>query len=83
MDNQQGPIVQHRELCSILYNNVNGKEFEKRIDTCITELVCCACQTNFLFNIAVKEQKETCLQNIAHMGKRIMIRYYPCPSLLS
>ena len=25
MYNQQWPIVQHRELCSILYNNLNGK----------------------------------------------------------
>ena len=33
MDNQQGPTVQHRELCSILCNNLNGKKFEK--DTCI------------------------------------------------
>ena len=38
-----------------------GKEFEKRIDTCITELLCCAHENNFLFNIAVKEQKEICL----------------------
>ena len=25
MDNQRGPIVQQRELCSILCNNLNGK----------------------------------------------------------
>ena len=25
IDNQQGPTVQHRELCSILYNNLYGK----------------------------------------------------------
>ena len=29
MDNQQGPTVQHRELFSILCNNLNGKRFEK------------------------------------------------------
>ena len=34
-DNQQGPTVQHRELCSILCNNLNGKRIWKRIDTCI------------------------------------------------
>ena len=28
-DNQQGPAVSHRELCSILCNNLKGKEFEK------------------------------------------------------
>ena len=31
MDSQQGPTVKHRELCSKLCNNLNGKEFEKRI----------------------------------------------------
>ena len=25
MDNQQGPTVEHRKLCSILCNNVNGR----------------------------------------------------------
>ena len=35
MDNQQGPTVKHKELCSKLCNNLNGKEFEKRIDACI------------------------------------------------
>ena len=38
-----------------------GKELEKKTGACITELLCCAHETNFLFNIAVKEQKETCL----------------------
>ena len=38
--NQQGPTVQHRELCSILCNSLNGKIIWKRIDTgiCITLL---------------------------------------------
>ena len=42
-----------RELCSIFYNNLNGKEFEKRIDTCIciSESFCCTPETNtFLIN---------------------------------
>ena len=25
IDNQQGPTVQHREICSIFCNNLNGK----------------------------------------------------------
>ena len=33
--NQQRPIVQHRELCSVFCNNLNGKRIWKRIDTCI------------------------------------------------
>ena len=31
MNNQQGPSVQHRELCLALYNNLNGKRIRKRI----------------------------------------------------
>ena len=47
MDNQQEPNIQHRELCSILYNNLNGKRIWKRIDTyiCITESYCCTSET--------------------------------------
>ena len=33
IDNQQGPIAQHRELCSILSNGLNGKIIWKRIET--------------------------------------------------
>ena len=29
INNQQGPTVKHRELCSIFCNNLMGKEFEK------------------------------------------------------
>ena len=57
MGNQQGPIIQHRELGSILCNNLNGKELEKRIDTCIciTESLCCIPETNttLLINYAM------------------------------
>ena len=33
MDNQQGPIVQHRELCSMLCCNPDGREVWGRTDT--------------------------------------------------
>ena len=48
IDNQQGPIVKHRELFSIFYNNLDGKIILKRIDICIciTELLCCTPETN-------------------------------------
>ena len=46
--NQQGPAVEHRELCSVFCNNLNGKRIWKRIDTCIciTESLCCTPETN-------------------------------------
>ena len=51
MDNQQGPKVQHRELCSILYNNLkrekNGKVIDKYIG--ITESLCCIPETKTTF----------------------------------
>ena len=35
MDNQQWPSVAHRELCSMLYGNLDGREVWGRMDTCI------------------------------------------------
>ena len=35
MDNQQGPNVQHRELCSMLWGSLDGKGVWGRMDTCI------------------------------------------------
>ena len=34
-DNQQGPTVQHRELCSMLCGSPDGKQIWERMDTCI------------------------------------------------
>ena len=47
-DNQQGPMIQHRELCSVFCSNLNGKRIWKRIDTCIyiTESLCYTPETN-------------------------------------
>ena len=33
MDNQQGPTVQHRELCSTLCGNLDGRGCRVRMDT--------------------------------------------------
>ena len=35
MDNQQGPIVQHKELCSMLCARLDGMGIWGRMDTCI------------------------------------------------
>ena len=42
MDNQQGPTVEHRELCSMLHGNLDGRGVCRRMDTCIcmTEFLC-------------------------------------------
>ena len=47
MDNQQGPTVQHRELCSMLYGSLNGKRVRGRMDTCMcmAESPCCPPET--------------------------------------
>ena len=34
-DNQQGPTVQHRELCSMLRGSLDGRGVWRRMDTCI------------------------------------------------
>ena len=35
MDSQQGPTVEHRELCSVLGGRLEGRGVWGRIDTCI------------------------------------------------
>ena len=35
MDNQQGPTVEHRELCSMLCGSQDGKGVWQRMDTCV------------------------------------------------
>ena len=47
MDNQQGPPVQHMELCSILCSSPDGREVWGRMDTCIcmAESLCCSPET--------------------------------------
>ena len=34
MDNQQGPTVQHTELCSMLCDSPDGRGVQGRMDTC-------------------------------------------------
>ena len=47
MDNQQGPIVEHRELCSVLCGSLDGRGVWGRTDTCIcmAESLCCPPET--------------------------------------
>ena len=35
MDNQQGPIVYHTELCSMLCGRLDGKGVWRRMHTCV------------------------------------------------
>ena len=35
MDNQQGPVVYHMELCSMLCGSLDGRGVWERMDTCI------------------------------------------------
>ena len=52
------------ELCSIFFNNLNGKIIWKRIDTCIciTESLCCASDANttLLVNYAAAKSLQSC-----------------------
>ena len=47
MNNQQGPAVSHRELCSTLRGNLDGRGVWGRMDTCIcmAESLCCPPKT--------------------------------------
>ena len=47
MDNQQGPPVQHRKLCSTLGGSLDGRRVWGRMDTgiCLAESPCCSPKT--------------------------------------
>ena len=47
MDNQQGPTVWHRELCSMLHGNLDGRGVWERMDIriCIAESLHCSPET--------------------------------------
>ena len=44
MNNQQGPIVQHSGLCSMLCRSLDAREVWGRMDTCVymAESLCCS-----------------------------------------
>ena len=47
MDNQQGPTIEHRKLCSVLYSCLGGRGVGGRMDPCIcmAESLCCPPET--------------------------------------
>ena len=46
-DNQEGPIVQHKELCSMLCGSLDGSGVWGRMDTCVcmAQSLCCPPET--------------------------------------
>ena len=66
MDNQQGPTVEHREVCSMLCCSQDGSRVWGRMHTCIctTESLCCPPETHIIvnwlyFNIKYKVKKKS------------------------
>ena len=47
MDNQQGPTVQHMELCSVLCGSLDGSGAGRRMGTCVcmAEALLCSSKT--------------------------------------
>ena len=46
-DNQQGPTVEYRELCSMFCGTLDGKGVWERVDSyiCMAESLCCLPET--------------------------------------
>ena len=46
-DNEQGPTVEHRELCSLSHGSLDGRGVWERMDICIcmAESLCCLPET--------------------------------------
>ena len=64
MDNQHGPTVQQKELCSILCGSLDGRRVWGRMDTCtcMAELLCCALETitTLLISYAAAKSLQSC-----------------------
>jgi len=58
MDNQQGPTVQHTELCSVLCSSLDGRGVWGRMDTCMcmAESLCCPPDTITTLLTALKKK---------------------------
>jgi len=52
MDNQQGPSVQHRELCSVLCTSLDGKGVFGRMDACVCIAESLSCSPDIILSIS-------------------------------
>ena len=71
MDSQQGPIVWHMELCSMLCTSLDGRRVWRRIGTCIcmAESLCCSpgiTATLLIGYTPIQNKKFTGKKNIHH-----------------
>ena len=59
MGNQQRPIVQHMELCSMLCASLNGRGIWGRMDACIcmAKSLCCSPKTAKTLLITIPQHK--------------------------
>ena len=70
MDNQQGPTVWHRELCSVLCRSLDEKGVEWRMDTysiCRAEALLCSPRT---ITTLVVNRLYTSIQNKKYKYKK-------------
>ena len=65
-DNQQGPIVQHRDLYSVLCDSLDGRGVWGRMDTCIymAESLCCPPETITTLLISYEKWKWKSLSHV-------------------
>ena len=81
MDNQQGPIVQLRELCSVLRSSMNGMGVWGRMDTCIcmTQYPCCPPEihniVNWLSVISVAQSCPTPCDNMDSSTPGLLVHH--------
>ena len=62
MENQQGPAVQHRELCSVSRGSLDGRGVWGRMDTCacMAEPLCCPPETITALFIGYAKSLQSC-----------------------
>ena len=59
MENQQGPTVRHRDLCSVLCGSLDGRGVRGRTDACmcLAESLCCPPETITTLLMAILQNK--------------------------
>ena len=79
MDNQQGPTIQHRELCSMLCGSLDWMGVWGRMDTrtCMAESLCCPPETitTLLISYTPMKNKKFFLKEKVFLKRKNTINY--------
>ena len=77
MDNQQGPFVQYRELCSMLYSSLDRRGVWRRMDTCVCMAESHGCSLETITTLLISYIPYTIKSLEKKKLQRIKIKKFP------